>query len=170
MSQKAMGVILMSSMITINIVAMTNCISIAVAQYNPSTGQDTSSLSPPSPSSPSSSPQSSSFGQSTSSSSPPPNQQPIKAPVVNTSSSSPPPNQQPIKAPVVNTSSSSPPPNQQPIKAPVVNSSTISSPPNPVLVGPSNFIASPITSEIQEKVNATSSPPNEGLFLGSPGR
>jgi len=151
MSQKAMGVILMSSMITINIVAMTNCISIAVAQYNPSTGQDTSSLSPPSPSSPSSSPQSSSFGQST-------------------SSSSPPPNQQPIKAPVVNTSSSSPPPNQQPIKAPVVNSSTISSPPNPVLVGPSNFIASPITSEIQEKVNATSSPPNEGLFLGSPGR
>ena len=146
-----MGVILMSSMITINIVAMTNCISIAVAQYNPSTGQDTSSLSPPSPSSPSSSPQSSSFGQST-------------------SSSSPPPNQQPIKAPVVNTSSSSPPPNQQPIKAPVVNSSTISSPPNPVLVGPSNFIASPITSEIQEKVNATSSPPNEGLFLGSPGR
>src|SRR5215212_3696512 len=151
MSQKAMGVILMSSMIAINIVAMTNCISIAVAQYNPSTGQDTSSLSPPSPSSPSSSPQSSSFGQST-------------------SSSSPPPNQQPIKAPVVNTSSSSPPPNQQPIKAPVVNSSTISSPPNPVLVGPSNFIASPITSEIQENVNATSSPPNEGLFLGSPGR
>ena len=150
-----MGVILMSSMITINIVAMTNCISIAVAQYNPSTGQDTSSLSPPSPSSPSSSPQSSSFGQSTSSLSPLP---------------SPPPNQQPIKAPVVNTSSSSPPPNQQPIKAPLVNSSTISSPPNPVLVGPSNFIASPITSEIQEKVNATSSPPNEGLFLGSPGR
>ena len=140
-----MGVILMSSMIAINIVAMTNCISIAVAQYNPynpSTGHDTSSLSPPSTSSPSS-PQSPSLGQST---------------------SSPPPN-----APVVNTSSPSPPPNQQPTKAPVVNSSTISSPPNPVIVGPSNYIASPITSGNQTNVNATSSPPSKGLFLGSPG-
>ena len=149
-----MDVILMSSMIAINIVAMTNCISIAVAQYNPynpSTGHETSSLSPPS----TSSPQSPSFDQSTSS--PPP---------------SPPPNEQPTKAPVVNTSSpSSPPPNQQPTKAPVVNSSTISSPPNPVLVGPSNFIASPITREnVNATSNATSSPPSEGLFLGSPGR
>jgi hypothetical protein len=142
-----MDVILISSMIAINIVAMTNCISIAVAQYNPynpSTGHDTSSLSPPSTSSPSS-PQSPSLGQST---------------------SSPPPN-----APVVNTSSPSPPPNQQPTKAPVVNSSTISSPPNPVIVGPSNFIASPITREnVNATSNATSSPPSEGLFLGSPGR
>jgi len=146
-----MDVILMSSMIAINIVAMTNCISIAVAQYNPynpSTGHETSSLSPPS----TSSPQSPSFDQSTSS--PPP---------------SPP---QPTNAPVVNTSSpSSPPPNQQPTKAPVVNSSTISSPPNPVIVGPSNFIASPITREnVNATSNATSSPPSEGLFLGSPGR
>jgi hypothetical protein len=121
MSQKAMGVILMSSIIAINIVAMTNCISIAVAQYNPSTGQPTSSLSPP-------------------------------------STSSPPPNEQPTKAPVVNTSS------------PNVNSSTISSPPKPVLVGPSNYVASPITSQNQTNVNATSSPPSKGLFLGSPGR
>jgi hypothetical protein len=161
-----MDVILMSSIIAINIVAMTNSISIAVAQYNPynpSTGHDTSSLSPPSTSSPSS-PQSPSLGQSTSSPqspSPPPN-----APVVNTSSPSPPPN-----APVVNASSPSPPPNQQPTKAPVVNSSTISSPPNPVIVGPSNFIASPITREnVNATSNATSSPPSEGLFLGSPGR
>ena len=148
MSQKAMSVILMSSIIAINIVAMTNCISIAVAQYNPynpSTGQSTSSLSPPS------TPQSPSLGQSTSS--PPP---------------SPPPNEQPTKAPVVNTSSPSPPPNAT--KAPVVNSSTISSPPNPVIVGPSNYIASPITSQNQTNVNATSSPPSKGLFLGSPGR
>jgi hypothetical protein len=121
-----MGAILMSSIIAINIVAMTNCISIAVAQYNPSTGHDTSSLSPPS------------------TSSPPP---------------SPPPNEQPTKAPVVNTSSPSPPLN--------VNSS---SPPNPVIVGPSNYIASPITSGNQENVNSTSSPPSKGLFLGSPGR
>ena len=128
-----MSVILMSSIIAINIVAMTNCISIAVAQYNPynpSTGQSTTSLSPPSP-------------------------------------SSPPPNQQPTKAPVVNTSSPSPPPNAT--KAPVVNSSTISSPPNPVIVGPSNYIASPITSGNQTNVNATSSPPSKGLFLGSSG-
>jgi hypothetical protein len=153
-----MGVILMSSMIAINIVAMTNCISIAVAQYNPSTGHDTSSLSPPSTSSPSS-PQSPSLSQSTSSPppSPPPNEQPTKAPVVNTSSPSPPPNEQPTKAPVVNTSS------------PNVNSSTISSPPNPVIVGPSNYIASPITSGNQTNVNATSSPPSKGLFLGSSG-
>jgi hypothetical protein len=147
-----MDVILMSSIIAINIVAMTNSISIAVAQYNPynpSTGHDTSSLSPPSTSSPSS-PQSPSLGQSTSS----------------PQSPSPPPN-----APVVNTSSPSPPPNQQPTKAPVVNSSTISSPPNPVIVGPSNFIASPITREnVNATSNATSSPPSEGLFLGSPGR
>ena len=118
-----MSVILMSSIIAINIVAMTNCISIAVAQYNPynpSTGQSTTNLSPPSPSSPS-------------------------------------PNQQPTKAPVVNTSS------------PNVNSSTISSPPNPVIVGPSNYIASPITSGNQTNVNATSSTPSKGLFLGSPG-
>jgi len=129
MSQKAMSVILMSSIIAINIVAMTNCISIAVAQYNPynpSTGQSTSSLSPPSTPSPSS-PQSPSLGQST----------------------------------------SSPPPNAT--KAPVVNSSTISSPPNPVIVGPSNYIASPITSGNQTNVNATSSPPSKGLFLGSSG-
>jgi hypothetical protein len=142
MSQKAMSVILMSSIIAINIVAMTNCISIAVAQYNPynpSTGQSTTNLSPPSPSSP------------------PPNEQPTKAPVVNTSSPSPSPNQQPTKAPVVNTSS------------PNVNSSTISSPPNPVIVGPSNYIASPITSGNQTNVNATSSPPSKGLFLGSSG-
>jgi hypothetical protein len=142
-----MDVILMSSIIAINIVTITNCISIAVAQYNPynpSTGHETSSLSPPSTSSPSS-PESPSLGQST---------------------SSPPPN-----APVVNTSSPSPPPNQQPTKAPVVNSSTISSPPNPVIVGPSNFIASPITREnVNATSNATSSPPSEGLFLGSPGR
>src|SRR5919197_4582317 len=133
MSQKAMGVILMSSMVAINIVAMTNCISIAVAQYNPSTGQPTSSLSPP-------------------------------------STSSSPPSEQPTKAPVVNTSSPSSPPSEQPTKAPVVNSSTISSPPNPVLVGPSNFIASPITSQNQENVNATSSPQSKGLFLGAPSR
>jgi hypothetical protein len=154
----------MSSIIAINIVAMTNCISIAVAQYNPynpSTGQSTSSLSPPS------TPQSPSLGQSTSSPppSPPPNEQPTKAPVVNTSSPSPPPNA--TKAPVVNTSSPSPPPNAT--KAPVVNSSTISSPPNPVIVGPSNYIASPITSGNQTNVNATSSPPSKGLFLGSSG-
>jgi hypothetical protein len=146
-----MDVILMSSIIAINIVAMTNSISIAVAQYNPynpSTGHDTSSLSPPSTSSPSS-PQSPSLGQSTSS----------------PQSPSPPPN-----APVVNTSSPSPPPNQQPTKAPVVNSSTISSPPNPVIVGPSNFIASPISREnVNATSNATSSPPSKGLFLGSPG-
>ena len=153
-----MGVILMSSMIAINIVAMTNCISIAVAQYNPynpSTGHETSSLSPPSTSSPSSS-QSPSFGQSTSS---PPNG--------NASSpSSSPPNEQPTKAPVVN--ASSPPPNVN-TSSPNVNSSTISSPPNPVIVGPSNYIASPITSGNQTNVNATSSPPSKGLFLGSSG-
>ena len=156
-----MGVILMSSMIAINIVAMTNCISIAVAQYNPynpSTGHETSSLSPPSTSSPSS--QSPSLGQSTSSpSSSPPNG--------NASSpSSSPPNEQPTKAHVLN--ASSPPPNVN-TSSPNVNSSTISSPPNPVLVGPSNFIASPITSGNQTNVNATSSPPSKGLFLGSSG-
>jgi hypothetical protein len=127
-------------MIAINIVAMTNCIGIAVAQYNPSTGQSTSSLSPPSTQSPS--PRETSL----------------------------PPSEidKPTEPPVVNTSSPPPPPNEQPTKAPVVNSSTISSPPKPVLVGPSNFVASPITSENQENVNTTSAP-SKGLFLGSPG-
>ena len=52
MSQKAIGIILTSSMIAISIAVMTNCIGIAVAQYNPSTGQPTSTLSPPSTPSP----------------------------------------------------------------------------------------------------------------------
>src|SRR5918911_3908684 len=52
MSQKAISVILMSSVIAISIVTMTNRIGIAVAQYNPSTGQPTSTLSPPSTPSP----------------------------------------------------------------------------------------------------------------------
>ena len=47
-----MDVILMSSIIAINIVALINCIGIALAQYNPSTGQPTSTLSPPSTPSP----------------------------------------------------------------------------------------------------------------------
>ena len=50
-----------------------------------------------------------------------------------------------------------------------VNSTTIGPPPGPVIVGPSNFTASPITSENQGYVNATSTLSNNGTFPGALG-
>lgn len=77
---------------------------------------------------------------------------------------------------------STPPPSDtnQPVKAnpshtgnstaPIVNSSTIGPPPRPIIVGPSSFTASPVTSENQGKLNASStSPSNNASVLGLPG-
>lgn len=50
-----------------------------------------------------------------------------------------------------------------------VNSTTIGPPPGTVIVGPSNFTASPITSENQGYVNATSTLSNNGTFPGALG-
>jgi hypothetical protein len=138
MSQKTMGIILMSTMIAIGIATITNCINIALAQFSksipflPSTGQSPSSLSPPSsPSSPSLSPL-------------PPTEQPSN---VN-------------PAPAGN------------ITASAINSTNIAPrhpPLRPIIVGPSSLTASPITSESQGNVNATSIPSNNGsFFLGRP--
>ena len=148
MSQKTFGIILMSTMIAIGIVTIANSINIALAQFNPnipfspSTGQSPSSLSPPStPSTPSTQP------------TPPTHtNQPVKV--------------KPPKHLLVNITA--PAGN---ITAPVVNSSTIGPPPRPIVVGPSSFTASPITSENQGNVNATPIiPSNNGSSLGVPGR
>jgi hypothetical protein len=76
---------------------------------------------------------------------------------------------------------STPPPSDtnQPIKAnpshtgnsttTIVNSSTIGPPSRPIVVGPSNFTASPISSENQANLNASStSPSNNGSSIGPP--
>jgi len=73
---------------------------------------------------------------------------------------------------------STPPPSDtnQPIKAnpshtgnsttTIVNSSTIGPPSRPIVVGPSNFTASPISSENQANLNASStSPSNNGSSI-----
>jgi hypothetical protein len=134
MSQKTMGIILMSTMIAIGIATITDRINIALAQFSqsvpflPSTGQSPSSLSPP----------------SSQSLSPPSTEQPSN---VN-------------PAPAGN------------ITASAINSTNITPrhpPPRPIIVGPSSLIASPITSENQGNVNATSIPSNNGsFFLGRP--
>ncbi|MGA9844545.1 MAG: hypothetical protein WBQ25_19770 [Nitrososphaeraceae archaeon] len=97
MSQKKVGIILMSTMIAIGIATIANSINIALAQFNPnipfspSTGQSPSSLSPPST-------------PSTQSTPPPPpthTNRPVK---VN------PPHAENITAHVVNSSTIGPPP------------------------------------------------------------
>ena len=58
------------------------------------------------------------------------------------------------------------------ITASAINSTNIAPrhpPPSPIIVGPSSLTASPITSENQGNVNATSIPSNNGSFiLGRP--
>ena len=55
-----------------------------------------------------------------------------------------------------------------PLPAGNVTAVPLAPPPKRIIVGPSSVIASPITNEIQGGANATSIPPNNGLFLGTP--
>ena len=146
MSQKTFGIILMSTMIAIGIVTIANSINIALAQFNPNIPFSPSTGQSPSSLSPPSTPST----PSTQSTPPSHTHQPVKV--------NPPPAGN-ITAPAGN------------ITARVVNSSTIGPPPRPIVVGPSSFTASPITSENQGNVNATSIIPSiNSTFLGVPGR
>ena len=58
--------------------------------------------------------------------------------------------------------------NANPAPAGNVTAPAVAAPPKRIIVGPSSVNASPVTSEIQASANATSIPPNNGLFLGTP--
>ena len=144
MSQKTFGIILMSTMIAIGIATIANSINIALAQFNPNIPFSPSTGQSPSSLSPPSTPST----PSTQSTPPSHTHQPVK-----------------VKPPAGNTTAC------WKYYCSVVNSSTIGPPPRPIVVGPSSFTASPITSENQGNVNATSIiPSNNGSFLGVPGR
>ena len=137
-----MSPILITTMIVIGITAIANCVNIAAAQFDSNLPFDPSPGQPPSSLSPPSPPSSLSPPSPPSSPNPPaPTDQPAEV----------------IQMPAAGN-----------ITTPV-NSTTIGPPPGPVIVGPSNFTASPITSEHQGYVNATSTLSNNGTFPGALG-
>jgi hypothetical protein len=118
------GIILKSTMFGFGIATLAYCINIALAQIDPSAGQSTTSLSQPLAEQPAGvHPASGNI-----------------APAGNTSAGN-------ISAgniaPAGNTSAGN-------ISGPAVNSTTIGIPESPTIVGPSSYVASPITSEAND--------------------
>ena len=140
MSIKRIGIILVLSIIAIGIVTITNCINTAMAQCT------TEQLNK------------GSAGCSTEQS----NTSPLLG-FLNTPS-------QPSSAVAVqnNVSRTTQPAKINPVPAGNVTAVPLPAPPKRIIVGPSSVNASPVTSEIQGGANATSIPPNNGLFLGTP--